>query len=230
MASGDSSHAGGYYAQANGGGSFNHSNNTMTNPSIVNGNYSAILGGVSNILTSDAIRSVLLGGTGLTGDTADTVYVPRLNIDNIVSGGTSVNHLGIDANGFVVVGSSGSTPTDIQTINRTTPSVVSSALTLDFDSKNLLISTKSGGTGGAIVIDSDNTSVIYSGDSNMDNVWFTVEVQTSPRVLIFPTNHKSSDYRWDGVTKELSLALGFYQISIMNNGIYKSITCSLSEV
>ena len=75
------SHAGGLNSITSGETSFIHSNNS--------------------ILTSGATNSVLLGGVGLTGDTANTVYVPRLNIDD-TTGGVSQHNLGIDANGFVV--------------------------------------------------------------------------------------------------------------------------------
>ena len=78
------SHAGGFNSTASGQQSFIHSTN-----SLVTGN-----------------RSVVLGGQNLTGATADTVYVPYLNINNLGTG-TSINNLGIDSNGFVVTGTTG---------------------------------------------------------------------------------------------------------------------------
>jgi hypothetical protein len=53
-------------------------------------------------------RSVILGGNGLVGNDDDTVYVPYLNI-NSLNTGTSINNLGIDAQGNVVVGTTGDT-------------------------------------------------------------------------------------------------------------------------
>jgi hypothetical protein len=84
IASGQYSHAGGFQSTASGTSSFIHSTN-----SIVTG-----------------ARSVVLGGENITGATADTVYVPRLNV-KFLSGGTTVNNVGIDANGFLVVGTAG---------------------------------------------------------------------------------------------------------------------------
>jgi hypothetical protein len=83
-ASGDYSHSGGYQSSASGSTSFIHSYNSVVN----------------------ADRSVVLGGQNITGTTADTVYVPRLNV-KFLSGGTTVNNVGIDANGFLVVGTTG---------------------------------------------------------------------------------------------------------------------------
>ena len=88
--------------------------------SIINGTQSATIGGVGNLL--DGVdRSVILGGSGITGTTDDTVYVPILNINNIVSGGTSVNNLGIDASGNVVTGTAGGGGTD--TVSATTTQI-----------------------------------------------------------------------------------------------------------
>jgi hypothetical protein len=83
--SGEASHAGGFTSTASGQQSFIHSTN-----SLVTGN-----------------RSVVLGGQNLTGTTDDTVFVPFLNINNINTG-TSINNLGVDSSGNVVVGTTGS--------------------------------------------------------------------------------------------------------------------------
>ena len=84
---GENSHAGGFKSIAEGEDSFIHSHN-----SIVLGN-----------------RSIVLGGSNITGSTDDTVYVPYLNIRNLNIGAAIVN-LGIDVDGNVV---SGSTPFDV---------------------------------------------------------------------------------------------------------------------
>ena len=76
-------------------------NNYMTNAK-----YGAIIGGEGNFISNGTNRSVILGGQGITGSTDNTVYVPNLNIGTL-GGGTSVNNLGIDSSGNVVVGSSG---------------------------------------------------------------------------------------------------------------------------
>ncbi|MCK5641789.1 MAG: hypothetical protein KAJ19_13385, partial [Gammaproteobacteria bacterium] len=82
IASGDYSHAGGSSSTASGNESFIHSTN-----SLVSG-----------------VRSAVIGGQNITGTTDDTVYVPYLNINNVPTG-TSVNNLGIDSSGNVVIGS-----------------------------------------------------------------------------------------------------------------------------
>ena len=84
IASGIISHAGGIASVASGLTSFIHSTNSL--------------------VTGD--RSVVLGGQNITGTTDDTVYVPYLNIGTLGTG-TSINNLGIDISGFVVVGTTG---------------------------------------------------------------------------------------------------------------------------
>ena len=80
---GNYTHAGGYKALAFGDYSFIHGNN-----SIVVGENSIVL------------------GANITGTTNNTTYVDNLNIKTI-GAGTSVNNLGVDADGNVVVGTSG---------------------------------------------------------------------------------------------------------------------------
>lgn len=75
--------------------------------------YSGILAGSGNVL-NDVDRTVILGGTGITATTDDTVYVPYLNIGNVGSG-TSIINLGLDVNGFVVTGTTGSGATSATT-------------------------------------------------------------------------------------------------------------------
>jgi len=83
IASGDYTHSGGYNSMASGTYSFVHGSN-----SIASGTNAVVL------------------GANITGTTDNTVYVPYMNI-KYLSGGTSINNLGIDANGYVVVGSAG---------------------------------------------------------------------------------------------------------------------------
>ena len=67
-----------------------------------------IVGGTGNVfpgLTS-ATNSVIVGGTGITGSSANTAYVPNLNIGTL-GNGTPSYHLGIDSNGFVVTAATG---------------------------------------------------------------------------------------------------------------------------
>ena len=80
----ENSHAGGYQSQANGVASFIHGYNSQ-----VNGNYSIVL------------------GREITGDNDDTTYVDNLNIKRFGSG-TLVRSIGVDANGYVVSGTSDS--------------------------------------------------------------------------------------------------------------------------
>jgi len=82
-----------------GGGSDNKVYTGVTN--------SALIGGSGNTINSYIKNSVVLGGESITATTSNTVYVPNLNIKTI-GVGTSVNNLGIDSNGNVVVGSASS--------------------------------------------------------------------------------------------------------------------------
>lgn len=94
------SSVGGINSVVTGSSSFAHGNSA-----VVDGVDSAILGGQSSYLRAN--RSVLLGGIGLTGTANDTVYVPRLNIRNVLSN-SPVTNIGVDSNGNVVSGTSSS--------------------------------------------------------------------------------------------------------------------------
>ncbi len=85
LAQGDYSHAGGQNTKAIGLTSFVHGYNSQAN-----GDYSIVL------------------GRNITGNTNDTTYVDNFNIKSVPIG-TSINNLGIDINGRVVVGSAGGT-------------------------------------------------------------------------------------------------------------------------
>ena len=108
FAVGEGSHSEGYYTNAY--GKYSHAGGSG---STVSGETSFIHS-VGSLLTGN--RSVLLGGLNLTGTTDDTVYVPYLNINNL-GAGTSINNLGIDSNGNVVIGTSGSGSTSSATID-----------------------------------------------------------------------------------------------------------------
>lgn len=82
------------------------------------GNYSSVIGGNGN--TASGLRSVVIGGTLITGTTADTVYVPKLNIKTIGTG-TPLFNLGLDSSGNVVTGTTGGGGTD--TVSATTTTV-----------------------------------------------------------------------------------------------------------
>ena len=109
-ANGNSSHAGGFGFTAtdkpiaDGFSSFVHQR--VNNGSGILGakaDYSAILGGQDNEITSGATNSVILGGNGITATTSNTVYVNKLNINTL--NGSAINvGLGLDVNGMVVSG------------------------------------------------------------------------------------------------------------------------------
>lgn len=81
--------------------------NALIQSTTVAGTLPGIFIGSSNSrINSGVTNSIILGGSGITGTTNDTVYVPNLNIQTIGTG-TSINNLGIDALGNVVVGSVG---------------------------------------------------------------------------------------------------------------------------
>ena len=63
--------------------------------------YSAIIGGTGHTVTSGTANSIILGGSAITADTSDMVYVPNLTVVDITTG-TSVSSLGIDATGKLI--------------------------------------------------------------------------------------------------------------------------------
>jgi hypothetical protein len=108
---------GGYYSHSEGNdtlslGPFSHSQGKETISlklgSFSSGFRSNAFGDYSFIhsynSTVNGTNSVVLGGQNITGNTDDTVYVPYLNIKDLATG-TSVNNLGVDSQGNVVVGS-----------------------------------------------------------------------------------------------------------------------------
>lgn len=94
---GDSTHAEGNLTRAIGANSHAGGQNTVSvgDNSFVHGNNSIVVGTNSIVL-----------GANITGATNDTTYVDNLNIKTTGTG-TSVNNLGVDADGNVVVGTSG---------------------------------------------------------------------------------------------------------------------------
>ncbi len=52
--------------------------NILGTNNIVESSNSAILGGYGNKITSSATGSTILGGSNITGSTADTAYIPQL--------------------------------------------------------------------------------------------------------------------------------------------------------
>ena len=98
----DGSHAEGQQTSAFGINS--HAGGIST---IVNGDHGFIHGSAS---TSNGIGTIVLGD-GLTGNLNNYTYVNGLNINQVPSG-TSVNNLGIDSSGNVVIGSTATTVHD----------------------------------------------------------------------------------------------------------------------
>jgi hypothetical protein len=78
IASGDASHAEGNVTKAIGTCSHAGGNSTIAS------GYTSFIHSSSSIVTGD--RSVVLGGQNITGSTADTVYVPKLETDEIGEG------------------------------------------------------------------------------------------------------------------------------------------------
>jgi len=70
---------------------------------------STIAAGSGNTINAN-LRNVFVAGINLTATTNDTSYLSKLNIANVPTG-TSINNLGIDASGNVIVGTTGTTTT-----------------------------------------------------------------------------------------------------------------------
>lgn len=64
-----------------------------------------LIGTKNSTFNNNVINSVIIGGSGITASSDNTVYVPYLNIKN-VDAGSPLYNLGIDSNGNVVTGSS----------------------------------------------------------------------------------------------------------------------------
>jgi hypothetical protein len=67
---------------------------------------STIIQSPESVVTQGIKNSVVIGGSGITATTDDTVYVPNLNIQTVGSG-TPLTNLGVDVNGNVVSGTTG---------------------------------------------------------------------------------------------------------------------------
>ena len=93
---GDYSHVGGYNNQIVGSYSLIHGN---TNNLII-GDNSYVLSQSSEL---NANNSAIIGGAGIIGNKDNTVYVPYLNV-GLLETNSSINNLGIDVDGNIVVG------------------------------------------------------------------------------------------------------------------------------
>ena len=108
---GDNSHAEGAFSFANGDTSHSQGSGTTANGAFSHaGGFRSVANGVMSFVhgsgsTANGDSTIVLGNN-ITGNIGNAVYVPNLNI-NIIGSGSSINNLGIDANGFVVVGSAG---------------------------------------------------------------------------------------------------------------------------
>ena len=151
-AGGNNTHSGGYNSIASGNTSFIHSTNS--------------------IVTGD--RSVVLGGQNITGNTSDTVYVPKLNISTLGTG-TSVNNLGIDSNGFVVTAT---TSTKKYSTTLTSPSGGTHTITHNLNTTDISVSLWLVTTG-----DLTNARVTNRQNNSVDII-FSISPSEDIRVVI----------------------------------------------
>jgi len=102
------------------------------------GSHCAIIGGDNNMIsgTSAINNTVIIGGSGITGSTSNTVYVPNFNISTLGTG-TSINNLGVDSSGNVVTGTTGGV-SEVTTATTTT---------IDFTGQTIYYNSSSPGTG-----------------------------------------------------------------------------------
>ncbi len=103
--------------------------------------------------------------------------------------------------------------------------VATGQLQFDFDSLREVWATKTGG--GAIVVN-ENVTISYVNATNFKSLWFPVSVTTSARTFTFPGDHICGDERW--ISPLLTLEVGTYQISVMNDGVNKHVSCSQKEI
>lgn len=123
IASGPGSHAEGNYTTAGGSSSHAEGNGTIAygDYSHAGGFGSSASGQTSFVhgVASYAIgNSTIVLGDNITGSTANTTYVDGLNIKTLAIG-PSIYNLGIDSNGYVVTGTTGTTNTDVFTTGMT---------------------------------------------------------------------------------------------------------------
>lgn len=112
MSSAGYAHAGGWFSEATAPGSFAHGFYAKSNGSYAHAGGSGVTAnGAASFV--HGINSIA-GGTGtivlgnyLTGSTDNMVFVDQLNIKTIGTG-TSVNNLGVDSSGNIVIGGAGS--------------------------------------------------------------------------------------------------------------------------
>ena len=113
IASGNTSHAEGFLTEAR--GDYSHAEGEETTSfgfachvsggqNINRGDYASIIGGTNNELTATADRSVILGGDGIIGMSADTVYATKLDIvTSIKVVDTTINGTTIIANNIYAI-------------------------------------------------------------------------------------------------------------------------------
>lgn len=108
LANGSYSHAEGNATQAI--GNYSHAEGSLTNANNSGahaGGYITTANGLNSFVhgsasTASGINTIVLGA-GITGLTDNSTYVDRFNIKTF-SSGTSINNLGVDSNGNVVIG------------------------------------------------------------------------------------------------------------------------------
>ena len=135
---------------------------------------STILGGSGNTINNSVTGSTILGGRNITASASDTVYVPYLNIGSALGFGT-VNYLGRDASGNVVLAPtpSSSTPTQVQPGTNTytggttlLPTVNVSALTI-----NTITSSGASNFTSTLSANTLSASTMISGSTNLYSIF-----------------------------------------------------------
>ena len=185
---------GGFGNTVDGGCSF-----AVGNSNVISGITSFVL---SNSSTLNASNSVILGGTSIVGSCDNTVYVPQLNISTIGTG-TTINNLGIDSNGFVVVGTdiTGSTPSlsDVVAVGPNTGGdiIMTNATSILSESGQGLIQVNDSGADSIIVLQTtktgDTVDSIYEQQNNLiqahvrDNLTNQSSVQLSTKEVKLTT-------------------------------------------
>lgn len=181
-ANGEYSHAQGYQTIANGTGS-SFASGVRTN---AKGNHTFIHSTDSSV-TGD--RSVVLGGSKITGSMPDTVYVPYLNIGNTLSNDALTNILVIDATGSIKTKTVNSITDNITaSFNAYTASVSTAIDNLNIHSSSLNIFTSSINT----FTQSINTATgSFVTTSSFNNYTSSVDHFTSSLTRLIPAYNTS---------------------------------------
>lgn len=180
---------------------------------VVNSKFGTILNGSGNTLNSVASGSTIVGGFKITGTSANTVYVPFLNIRNIYSA-TSIINLGLDVNGNVVTGTTGSGSTIILSADAFSNLFLTTGTTNTFKSpwgeKNIILS------GETVLVQPNYQYLVYGNLTVYGNLIISGDVTTINGTLAISGTGTVNNF---GTITQVDLATNYYVNSAITNSL-----------